>query len=234
MAGPRRTDVPKQTTDAPQAERRPTEGSREGAVARGKGPETAARRRGRPAGSKNKPKSLIPAEIAHQLLDLMKERLPGEHYEYMKGVIVKGEAISTEREVDMLITLVRGSLMPYLAMEALPVPILDDEGEPVLDEESGEPRMHFPGINRDVTDRLKLLNSLIGLKDTIEKRKADPDDDKEHVLLKVVASKQLDAGRLALLAGFQPGGLAGDADGTRRLDAGPRTVSGEVAERQES
>ena len=225
--------MPKQTTDQPQAERRQTEGSREGAIARGKGPETAARRRGRPQGSKNKPKSLIPADIAGQLLDVMKDRLPGEHYEYMKSVIVKGESIATEREVDALITLVRGSLMPYLAMEAMPLPVLDDEGEPVLGED-GQPKSYFPGINRDVTDRLKLLNSLLGLKDSIEKRKEGEDDDgKEHVLLKLVASKSLDPGRLAFLAGIQPGSVAGDAGGTGRLELGSGAVSGPVAERQE-
>lgn len=227
--------MPKQTTDQPQAERRDTEGSREGAVARGKGPQTAARRRGRPAGSKNKPKSLIPADIAGQLLDVMKDRLPGEHYEYMKAVIVKGESIATEREVDALITLVRGSLMPYLAMEALPLPVLDADGEPVLDEETGDPKTYFPGVSRDVTDRLKLLTSLLGLKDGIEKRKEGNDDgDKEHVILKVVADRGLDPSRLAFLAGYQPGSVAGDPDGTGRLALPARTVSGEVAERQES
>ena len=223
--------------DKEQATRRSTEGSRPGAVARGKGPQTASARRGpgRPRGSKNKPKSLIPADIASQLLDVMKERLPGEHYEYMRGVIQKGEAISTIREVDMLITLVRGSLMPYLAMEALPQPVLDADGEPVLDEKTGEPLARFPGIDRDVTDRLKLLNSLLSLKDTVERRKKDEDDeDSQPLIVKVFNARGIlsDGGRLAFLAGGS-GDLAGDADGTGRPAIPARTVSGPVVERQE-
>ena len=216
---------------------RSTEGSRPGAVARGKGPQTAAARRGpgRPKGSRNKPKSLVPADIASQLLDVMKERLPGEHYEYMKGVIQRGEAISTVREIDVLITLVRGSLMPYLAMEALPRPVLDSDGEPVLDDETGEPKSYFPGIDRDVTDRLKLLNSLLSLKDTVERRKKEEDDeDGQPLIVKVFNARGIlaDGGRLAFLAGAS-GGVAGDIDGTGRPAIPARTVSGPVAERPE-
>lgn len=215
--------------------KRSTEGSKPGAVARGKGPQTAARRRGRPPGSRNKTKSLIPTELAGQLLDLMKDRLPGEHYEYMKGVVLRGESIATDKELDALITLVRGSLMPYLAMEALPMPVTDADGEPVLDEETGEAKTAFPGINRDVTDRLKLLNSMLTLKDGIERRKAGEEDpDAQPLIIKLAGARGLlaDGGRLALLVGG-PGGVAGDADGTGRAALPPRTVSDSVPERQE-
>lgn len=205
-----------------QVAKRATEGSKPSA-SHGKGPETAARRRGRPPGSRNKPKSLIPAELATDILGVMKERLPAEHYEYMRGVIQRGEAISTAKELDVLITLVRASVMPYLAMEALPLPVIED-GEVQYDDE-GNPKARFPGINRDATDRLKLLNSLLSLKDSIEKRKADEDDpDAQPLIVKLAGARGLlaDGGRLGLLIGAEPGrtpeptvvsgSLAGDAD----------------------
>lgn len=224
--------MPQSRNDESPAQRS-TEGSKSSA-SREKGPQTAARRRGRPPGSRNKPKSLIPAELALDILSVMRERLPDDHYRYMEAVIKKGEAISTTKELDVLITLVRASVMPYLAMEAMPRVQTDIDGDPVLDEE-GNPKTYFPGINRDATDRLKLLNSLLSLKDSVERRKADEDDpDAQPLIVKLAGARGLlaDGGRLALLVGG-PGGLAGDADGTGRRALPARTVSGEVPERQE-
>ena len=213
---------------------RSTEGSRPGAN-RGKGPQTAAARRGpgRPKGSKNKTKSLIPAELATDILGVMKERLPAEHYEYMRGVIQRGEAISTVKELDVLITLVRASVMPYLALEAIPLPVIED-GEVAFDDEGNE-RRRLPGINRDATDRLKLLNSLLSLKDSVERREKEKDDeDGQPLIVKVFNARGIlsDGGRLAFLAGGS-GSVAGDADGTGRPALPPRTVSGPVVERPE-
>lgn len=230
-----------QSPNTPQPAQRSTEGVKPSA-SHGKGPETT-KRRGRPPGSRNKPKSLIPAELAGDILGIMKDRLPAEHFEYMQGVIQKGEAISTVKELDVLITLVRASVMPYLAAEAIPrvMPEFDDDGNLIGQKNS------LPGINRDATDRLKLLNSLISLKDTIEKRKSDEDDpDAQPLIVQLAGARGLlkDGGRLGLLIGADPGrtsepvvvsgSLAGDVDRTGRGALPARTVSDSVPERPES
>jgi hypothetical protein len=214
--------------DAPAT--RPTEGSKKGVMAHGKGPDVRERRRGRPPGSKNKPKGLVPADLAANVLTVMKDKVSPEHYEYLRGVIQRGESISTMKELDVLITLVRASAMPYLALEAMPQPMKDADGAPILDDD-GQPVMEFRGLNRDATDRLKLLNSLLSLKDNIEKRQdAGAEDDGTPVIVKVFAKRGIDQERLRVLVGVESGVVAGDADGTGWGALPPRTVSGQVVE----
>lgn len=193
----------------PRAAARDTEGPRDtGAVARGDSPRG---RGGRPKGSKNKPKSLIPTKLAEEILLKMEGSIPQEHYTYIRGVIRDGKAISTKRELDVLILLLSRNLMPALVEEINPDPTV------------------LSSFRRDVTDRLKVLNSLLTLRHQVEKREED-DADGPKPLLKVWASRDL-RGRLAVLVGDEPLGLAGNTDDAGRGANETRDVSDSVSER---
>jgi hypothetical protein len=201
---------------------RSTEGSKKtGAVSRTRNLAGEKRSRGRPKGSKNRSKSLVPTELAEQLLIRFEGQIPPEHYEYLKKVVKGGEAVSTERELDILILLLGRNLHPALVEE------MDGQEELELDPETGEVLGTTKKVvfRRDVTERLKVLNSLLGLRHQVEKNK-EPEKDGEQPLLKIVADRQLLAGgRLGILVGGVPGSMVGDADGTGRGAIPARTVS---------
>lgn len=201
---------------------RETEGSKQtGAVSRTRNLSGEKRGRGRPKGSTNKSKSLVPTELADKMLVAMQEVLPPEHYEYMKKVIKGGDVVSTERELDILILLLGRNLHPALIGEMVP------KSEPTFDEETGEVTGETTNVvfRKDVTERLKVLNSLLTLRHQVEKAK-DTEKDGEQPLLTIVANRSLlDGGRLGILVGGLSGPMVGDADGTGRPTIPPRTVS---------
>lgn len=200
--------------------KRSTEGSKQtGAVARTRNL-AGEKRRGRPPGAKNKPKSLMPVELAEQMLLTFEGVVPPEHFEYLKKVVKGGESVSTERELDILILLLGRNLHPALVQE------MQGENELEFDEDGtvlgSKKKVVF---RRDVTERLKVLNSLIGLKHQVEKSKAD-EKDGEQPLLKIVADRDLLAGgRLGILVGGVSGSMVGDADDAGRSAIPARTVS---------
>jgi hypothetical protein len=177
---------------------RPTEGSKQtGAVARTRNLSGEKRGRGRPVGSKTRAKSLVPAELAKEMLLQFKGVIPDEHYEYLRGVVQQGKAVSTERELDILILLLGRNLHPALIGET------KGEDEVQFDEETGEVTGTTKKVvfRKDVTERLKVLNSLLSLRHQVEKAKEQKDDG-EQPLLKIVATRDLlDGGRLGVLIG---------------------------------
>src|SRR3712207_1961105 len=108
-------------------------------------PTQERRKGGRPKGSKNKPKGILPPEVANEMLLKMKSMLPEEHFEYMKSVIRDGKAVSLRHEVDALLLILSRNLLPALVSESGP---LQDEA---------------PELRRDVTERLKAITSLMNL-----------------------------------------------------------------------
>ena len=146
---------------------RQTEGSQQtGAVSRTRNL-AGAKRRGRPPGSKTRPKSSIPTALVEQVLEKFNGVIPPEHFEYLKSVIKGGASVSIERELDILILLLGRNLHPALVAEML------GEEEPDIDPDTGEilgtkTKVTF---RRDVTDRLKVLNSILTLRHQVEKGK---------------------------------------------------------------
>ena len=205
---------------------RTTEGSRPtGAVARTRNlsgeKATEKRGRGRPVGSRNKSKSLVPTELADQLLIQFEGVIPPEHFDYLKKVVKGGETVSTERELDILILLLGRNLHPALIAE------VNGEDEVQIDPDTGEITGTVKKVTfrRDVTERLKVLNSLLGLRHQIDKGK-DEGKDGEQPLVKIVADRNLlDGGRLGILVGRVSGPVVGDIDGTGRTAIPARTVS---------
>jgi hypothetical protein len=144
---------------------------------------------GRPVGSKNKPKSLIPTELANEMLLVMKDQVPPEHFKYLQGVIRDGKAISTKQELDTMILLLSRNLYPALIAETHNT--IDETGDDV-----------GPVFRKDVTERLKVLNSLLTLRNQIEKREDEAGQGGNSPVLKVWASRGMQD-RVAVLIGPQ-------------------------------
>lgn len=178
------------------------------------------RKAGRPKGSKNKPKSILPAELAREMLLRMEGVIPDEHMRYLKGVVREGKAISTKQELDVLILLLNRNLWPALMSES----------RLLTNEETGEKE---PAFRKDVTERLKVLNSLLTLRNQIEKGEKKDDADGEQPLLRIFADRSI-AGRLGVLVGVQSSGVPGNVDGTQRIALPSGTVSDPIASGQES
>lgn len=197
--------VRKQTAD------RATEGPRDtGAVSKGKGATTG--RRGRPPGSPNKPKGLIPQDIANGMLLAMEGQIPPEHMAYLQAVVKGKQAVSTKLELQTLIVLLSRNLWAALLDEMRP-PTEPDNIEDAIEmvKETGElkPKQVF---RRDVTERLKVLNSLLSLLNQIERRDEENKTDGDSPLIKIWAARGMQA-RVAVV-----------------VDAAPQLPAGEVIE----
>jgi hypothetical protein len=218
---------------------RETEGSKPAGqfagAAHGRNPDGHGRNKGgRPKGAKNKPKSLLPPEIANEILLRMRDMLPPEHFEYMKGVVKEGKAISTETELDALILLLTRNLMPALVAETFKPKkkksaFADmDDVEASDDDDSDD----MPAFRKDVTERLKVVTSLLSLKNQVTKGKNEPVD-KDDQIIKIVAGRGIDLSRTRFLLGYEPGDVARSPDIAERRTYEIGAVSGEVLERQE-
>lgn len=169
-------------------------------------------KRGRPKGSRNKPKGIIPSELTEKMLPALQKQLSPESFEYVEGVLKKGKPIQTRRELDVMIAMLARNLMAALTDETLSLAEV--------------------GFRKDITERLKILNSMLTLRHQIEKNSDDGSKPGESVLIKLVGDRQLlDNGRLGVLVGLQPGSLVGDADRAGRAAPPPRTVPDQVLER---
>jgi hypothetical protein len=202
---------------------------REGTEGRALGESTAHKRvetqrqRGRPRGAKNKAKSLIPKELADEILLKLQPLVPPEHYDYMRGVIKEGKAVAVEQEIDTILLLLSRQLVPALIKETEGAPSL-----PQLEGVEGEPEdtsaIKMPMFNKDVTDRLKVLKEFIDMKLRHERARDDSDDTSKKPIIEVFARRGLDADRLRIAIEHVTGGVGGSpdqpeggADSTREL-----------------
>lgn len=146
------------------------------------------------------------------MLPTLQKQLSPESYEYIEGVLKKGKPIETKRELDVMIAMLARNLIAAITNETL--------------------TLNESGFRKDITERLKILNSMLTLRHQIEKASDDGNKPGEHTLLKLVGDRKLlDGGRLGLLVGVQPGGVVGDADGTGRQPVQVGAVSDQVLER---
>src|SRR5688572_26977760 len=72
---------------------------------------------GRPKGSKNRAKGLIPKELASEFLDVVKQILPREHYEEMRRAVIDGKSISTLSEAKITLKLMGPPIWKRLIAE---------------------------------------------------------------------------------------------------------------------
>ena len=178
---------------------RSTEGSRPG-------------KRGRPLGSKNKPKGLVPSELTEKMLPTLQKQLSPESFEYIEGVLKKGKPIETKRELDVMIAMLARNLIAAITHETTG---LEDHG-----------------FRKDITERLKILNSMLTLRHQIEKASDEGNKPGESVLLKLVGDRKLlDGKRLGILVGDGASPVAGDADRTGRQAVRAGAVPDSLPER---
>jgi len=140
---------------------------------------------------------MVPAEFAKEILTTLQDIIPAESFAYLKGVVMDGKAVSTKAELDTLIVLLNRSLWGALVEEMrppTPPDNIEDALEMVKETGTSEPKQQF---RRDVTERLKVLNSLLTLRSQIEKREEDKGDDGESALVKIWAARGM-AGRVTI------------------------------------
>jgi hypothetical protein len=169
--------------------------------------------------------------MAAGILLAMKDQVPPEHYEYLKGVIKDGKTVSTKSELDTLILLLGRNLWAALIDEMrppTPPENIEDAMEMVKDTGDTAPKQWF---RRDVTERLKALTSLLTLRANIEKRDEGKPPDGSDLIITIADRRGFDAGRLAVLVGNVPGSDPRIVDGVGRGPDEARTVSGSLAER---
>lgn len=205
---------------------RTTEGHRpdEGAMRHYKSTETV-KARGRPLGSKNKDKSIVPREVANEILDKLKPVLPEEHYDYMRGVISKGKKIDIERELDVIIMLLNRQLIPALISEA-------EGGDESVGPGIEGKAVRMPEFSKSVSERLKVVQSFMEMKLRLERHKDESKQEKDQPILTVFARRGIDISRLGIIASAVPGGVGGGTDQPERGAYSARAVSDTLPQRQ--
>jgi hypothetical protein len=147
------------------------------------------------------------------LLLQMKDVLPPEHYEYMRSVVKEGKAVSAEREAQLMLLILGRNLFPALLGEVEPVNV--DDLDDMADELGGKrATKKMPEFRRDVTERLKVWNSLLSILVQIEKTKNDEStSNRKKPILEVFARSGLGGDRIGILVGAIPGPVGRDPDG---------------------
>ena len=93
-----------------------------------------------------------------------------------------------------------------------------------------KPTIKMPVFRKDVTERLKVVQGLLSLRNQVEKR-ADEAVGAEKPILTIATKRLGDGDRLGLLVGLVPGSVAGNVDGTGRTADEARTVPDQIPER---
>lgn len=212
---------------------RDTEGKVTTATKTKSGETQKERKRGRPKGAKNKPKALIPKEVANDLLGVVKQTLPPELYDEMKQAVKSGKNISTINEARILMKLMGPPVWQRLIEEVQPKtqPVIDID--PDLQDEIGPmPGEGQAGFDKDLNERLKVLINLMQFVAKLEQQENDQSDSSEKPILEIIARRGLDSERVKFLVGVESGDVGGSADGTGRAEGGIRAISDSVPERQ--
>jgi len=173
------------------AKARETEGIVRGAAKTVKAGETA-KQRGRPKGSKNKVKALMTNEFHRKLKG---ERTPAD-YAYLENVVKNGARIDVLKEITIMFAVLGRNILPMMLEEMQ------------ADEETGD--KYF---RKDVTERLKVWQSLGNTIHQIEKGSDEGTSDREKPILKVFENRGIDAGRLRILIGIESDSMGISVDG---------------------
>jgi hypothetical protein len=189
--------------------------------------------RGRPVGSRNKPKGLIPKEFATEFLGVIRQILPPEHYEEMRAAIQEGKSISTLAEARITLKLMGPPIWQRLLEESRPKEKSSDIDPDALAEIGGapEPRLSF---SRDLNERMKIYLSLIDFIDKSERRDDEAADPRQKPILEVFARRGIDSERLRILVGVESGSLGGNPDSAGGQAPDTRAIPDTLPERQGS
>jgi hypothetical protein len=188
------------------------------------------RGRGRPTGSKNKPKGLVPKELAAEFLGVVKTILPPEHYEEMRKAVQEGKSISVLSEAKITLKLMSPAIWQRLIMEgqqkAKPPAGIDPD---MIDEIGAVDQPS--GFSRDLNERMKIYMGLLDFIDKSERRNDEAADTGKKPILEIFARRGVDGDRLRLLVGVESSSLGGDPDESGRQTLGAGTIPDQVPER---
>jgi hypothetical protein len=172
------------------------------------------RSRGRPKGSRNQPKALIPKEHANEILGLMKDMLPPEHFAEMRDAIRKGKNISTIHEAKILMKLMGPPVWMRLAREGTtPEEVVADMDDDLVQEIGASPKPKVQPFDKDLTERIKVLMGLIQLVDRMEKDDEGTNNSAQPII-EIFAGRGISGARFTDLTGRQRSLVGGNTDGT--------------------
>lgn len=142
-----------------------------------------ARKRGRPPGSRNKPKSLILSQMAlHNLREKIGPYLPSDDMEYLEQVLEGQDAPKLNRDLDIFLALQLKALLPQLAEEI----------------KSGS-------LTREATQRSSTVKELLALRFQMEKQKdGDAKPNQLTFIQNIFESRGIDPQRMAELVNVTP------------------------------
>lgn len=183
------------------------------------------RARGRPKGSKNKPKALISKEVAQDLLGVVKQTLPPELYDEMRDAVKSGKNISSLNEAKILLKMMGPPIWQRLIMQAEAQKKISPDIIDEFDEEQPD------GWPKDLNEQVKTYISLLQLVDKMEGNE-DKSDNSEKPILEVFARRGIDSEHVKFLLGVESGTLGIRPDGTGREATDIGAIPSEVPERQ--
>lgn len=191
---------------------RSTEGVNRDAASVIKATETK-RQRGRPKGSKNKSKPLITKEMQDAMLERLLPAVAGDtaHASYLKGVIKEGKPVEIVRELDTLILLLRQQMVSSLLSEIEGKQLPEGIEDPIANESD----IKVPELRKEVTERLKVLLSMIEIKMRHE-RANDDANNPDNPVAAIFLRRGLAGDRLRIAFEHQSGDLGGSPNDTER------------------
>lgn len=179
-----------------------------------------ARRRGRPPGSKNKPKTVISQAQLDKFRAKVGQYLPADDLEYITTILEGTEKSELSRDIDIFLALQLKALYPHLADEI----------------EQGK-------LTREATQRSSTVKELLALRFQMEKQEKGDSSGNQYTFIQNIFDSRLPPERLAALVGIGigpglpevpprqlPERLLGGADDDEEAADEARAVSGEVLE----
>lgn len=175
---------------------------------------TGARRRGRPPGSKNKPKSVISLAEVKSLKAKLTPYLPTDDLTYLIGTLEGTESPTLARDLDIFLALQLKAVLPALADEIAAGSLL-----------------------KETTSRSSVVKELLALRFQMEKHEGTDERTNQYTFIQnVFNARGLDPERVASFfparleqpAEEQPRLVSGTPDGDSGTADEARAVSGEV------
>lgn len=180
-----------------------------------------ARRRGRPPGSKNKPKTVISKDQLDKFRAKVGQYLPAVDLEYVTTILEGTSRPELSRDLDIFLALQLKALYPQLADEI----------------EQGK-------LTREATQRSSIVKELLALRFQMEKQEKGDPVGNQYTFIQNVFDSRLPPERLAALVGTGllgpglpevparqlPERLSGSVDDDEEGADEARAVSGEVLE----
>lgn len=144
---------------------------------------------------------MLPAPLAEDIIKALEPALPPDQMRYVRSVVKDGKSIDTKKELDTLIFILNRNLWPLLMEESQ------------TDPETGERRP----LRKDVTDRLKVMNSLLSLRNQVEKREDDGEASDVPPLLRLFRERGMET-RVAVMIEARSPELADAGHGPEPAD----------------